>query len=90
MDRLDYFIRRILLIIPTFIGITFLCFTIIQFVPGGPVEQAIMRMRGGGEAARPFPLTRARPAKSPKRNANTSGSTTDSTSRFRNVIGNGS
>ena len=49
MDRLDYFIRRILLIIPTFIGITFLCFTIIQFVPGGPVEQAIMRMRGGGE-----------------------------------------
>lgn len=34
--------------IPTFIGITFLCFSIIQFVPGGPVEQALMRMRGGG------------------------------------------
>jgi microcin C transport system permease protein len=38
-----YFIRRILLMIPTFIGITFLCFTVTRFVPGGPVEQAIMR-----------------------------------------------
>ena len=33
--------------IPTFIGITLLCFGVIQFVPGGPVEQAIMQMRGG-------------------------------------------
>lgn len=45
MERRDYFIRRILLVIPTFIGITLLCFGIIQFVPGGPVEQAIMQMR---------------------------------------------
>lgn len=48
MNRIDYLIRRLLLIIPTFIGITFLCFSVIQFVPGGPVEQALMRMRGGG------------------------------------------
>ncbi|NLF93796.1 MAG: ABC transporter permease subunit [Oligosphaeraceae bacterium] len=48
MERIDYFIRRLLLVIPTFLGITFLCFTIIQFVPGGPVEQAILRMKGGG------------------------------------------
>jgi len=34
-------------VIPTFIGITLLCFGVIQFVPGGPVEQAIMQMRGG-------------------------------------------
>jgi len=47
MERFDYFIRRFLLVIPTFIGITLLCFTIIQFVPGGPVEQVIMQMRGG-------------------------------------------
>ncbi|MBI3039744.1 ABC transporter permease subunit, partial [bacterium] len=39
----SYFIRRFLLIIPTFLGITFLCFTITRFVPGGPVEQAILR-----------------------------------------------
>jgi microcin C transport system permease protein len=52
MERLDYFIRRLLLVFPTFLGITLICFAIIQFVPGGPVEQAIMRMRGGagGEA----------------------------------------
>lgn len=48
MERLDYFIKRLLLIIPTFIGITLLCFMLIQFVPGGPVEQAIMQMKGIG------------------------------------------
>ncbi len=50
MERMDYFIRRFLLVIPTFIGITLLCFLLIQFVPGGPVEQAIMRMKGIGAA----------------------------------------
>ncbi len=48
MDRISYFLRRLLLVIPTFLGITIICFTICQFVPGGPVEQAIMRMRGVG------------------------------------------
>jgi microcin C transport system permease protein len=53
MHRLSYFIRRLLLIIPTFLGITLVCFGLIQFVPGGPVEQALMQMRGmqSGEAA---------------------------------------
>lgn len=49
MDRLSYFIRRLLLVIPTFIGITFTCFLLCQFVPGGPVEQAILQMRGAGD-----------------------------------------
>ena len=48
MERLDYFIKRFLLIVPTFLGITILCFLLIQFVPGGPVEQAIMKMKGIG------------------------------------------
>lgn len=48
MERLHYFIRRLLLVIPTFVGITLLCFGIIQFVPGGPVEQIIMQMKGVG------------------------------------------
>jgi microcin C transport system permease protein len=43
---MDYFVRRILLVIPTFIGITLLCFLITQFIPGGPVEQIIMQMKG--------------------------------------------
>ncbi|CAN2041442.1 microcin C transport system permease protein [Candidatus Magnetomoraceae bacterium gMMP-15] len=50
MERLNYFIRRLILVIPTFIGITVLCFGLIQFVPGGPVEQAIMKMKGIGTA----------------------------------------
>lgn len=50
MERMDYFIRRFLLVIPTFIGITILCFGLIQFVPGGPVEQIIMQMKGIGTA----------------------------------------
>jgi len=37
-----YFVRRILLIIPTFVGITMLSFCIMQVVPGGPVEQMVM------------------------------------------------
>lgn len=48
MERLNYFIRRFLLVIPTFLGITILCFGLIQFVPGGPVEQIIMKMKGIG------------------------------------------
>ncbi len=53
MDRLSYIIRRFLLVIPTFLGITILCFSLTRFLPGGPVEMKLMRMRGeggGGEA----------------------------------------
>ena len=38
-----YFIRRLLLIIPTFIGITLAVFVVMHFVPGGPVERQIMQ-----------------------------------------------
>jgi len=36
-----YFLRRLLLTIPTFIGITLLVFVITRFVPGGPVERMV-------------------------------------------------
>jgi microcin C transport system permease protein len=48
MERMEYFLRRLLLIVPTFIGITLVCFTITQFVPGGPVEQMLGRMKSVG------------------------------------------
>ena len=48
MERIHYFIRRLLLVVPTFLGITLVCFALIQFVPGGPVEQMLMRMKGVG------------------------------------------
>lgn len=35
----NYFLRRLLLIIPTFIGITLLVFAITRVVPGGPIER---------------------------------------------------
>jgi len=55
----SYFLRRFLLVIPTFLGITVVAFFIMHFVPGGPVERQIMRMRmaaitegvGGGVGA---------------------------------------
>ena len=37
----SYFIRRFLLIIPTFLGITLLVFTLTRLVPGGPIERAL-------------------------------------------------
>lgn len=43
---LAYIIRRLLLIIPTLIGIMIINFVIIQFAPGGPVEQAIAEFQG--------------------------------------------
>ncbi len=50
-DRVSYLLRRTLLVIPTFIGITFACFLLCQFVPGGPVEQAMLKMRGDGSSS---------------------------------------
>lgn len=41
----SYFIRRLLLVIPTFIGITIMVFTITRFVPGGPIERIINEYR---------------------------------------------
>ena len=37
----SYFIRRLLLIIPTFIGVTILVFTLTRLVPGGPIERML-------------------------------------------------
>jgi microcin C transport system permease protein len=40
-----YIIKRILLMIPTILGVLTITFIIAQFVPGGPVEQVIAEMR---------------------------------------------
>jgi len=41
-----YIIRRLLLVIPTLIGVMIINFAIVQIVPGGPVEQMIAQMTG--------------------------------------------
>ncbi len=38
-----YILRRLLLIIPTLLGIMVINFALVQFVPGGPIEQIICR-----------------------------------------------
>jgi microcin C transport system permease protein len=43
-----YIVHRLLLIIPTLLGIMLLNFVIIQVAPGGPVEQAIAQLAGEG------------------------------------------
>ncbi len=41
-----YILRRLLLMIPTILGIMLISFTIIQFAPGGPVERIIAQLQG--------------------------------------------
>ena len=46
-----YILRRVLLMIPTLLGIMAISFALIQFAPGGPVEQVIAKLTGqaGGD-----------------------------------------
>ena len=41
----SYVLRRIMLMVPTFIGISLIFFVILQLAPGGPLEQELMRYR---------------------------------------------
>ena len=44
---LTYILKRLLLMVPTLLGVMTLTFLLIQFVPGGPVEQLMAEMRAG-------------------------------------------
>ena len=48
---LSYILKRMALMIPTLLGILTLTFVVIQFVPGGPVEQALAEARMGAGGA---------------------------------------
>ena len=43
---LAYIARRVLLMIPTILGILFISFVIVQFAPGGPVERILAQLQG--------------------------------------------
>ncbi len=43
-----YLLRRLALMLPTLFGIILINFTVVQFAPGGPVEQALSELRGRG------------------------------------------
>tara|TARA_R110002074_G_scaffold40481_8_gene108262 strand:+ start:146 stop:1237 length:1092 start_codon:yes stop_codon:yes gene_type:complete len=49
-----YILRRLLLVIPTLIGVMIINFTLVQFVPGGPIEQIIANMEGQGSVTSGF------------------------------------
>ena len=51
---IGYVLKRLLLMIPTLFGILLVTFAVIQFVPGGPVDQMVQQLTGrgqGGEVA---------------------------------------
>ena len=51
---LAYVLKRLLLMVPTLLGVLLVTFVVIQFVPGGPVEQMVAQLQGrdsGGEGA---------------------------------------
>ncbi len=43
-----YLVRRLLLVIPTLFGIIAINFVVVQFAPGGPVEQMVAELKGHG------------------------------------------
>ena len=47
----NYFLRRLLLMIPTFLGSTVLVFIVLQMAPGGPIEQMMLELQMGGAVA---------------------------------------
>ncbi|WP_018235333.1 microcin C ABC transporter permease YejB [Ensifer sp. BR816] len=47
-----YILRRLLLMIPTIIGIMAISFAVVQFAPGGPVEQVISDLTNAGGSDR--------------------------------------
>ena len=46
-----YILKRLLLMIPTLLGVLLLTFVVIQFVPGGPVEQYLAEAKAGAAGA---------------------------------------
>ena len=48
---LPYILKRLMLMVPTLLGVLTLTFVVVQFVPGGPVEQLILELKGRGDAA---------------------------------------
>ena len=47
----SYIIRRLLLMIPTLLGIMLVSFAVVQFAPGGPIERIIAQLSGSDTGA---------------------------------------
>ena len=58
-----YILRRLLLVIPTLLGIMIMNFALTQFVPGGPIEQIIAEMEAAVTSLREFPAVGVKSSK---------------------------
>ena len=84
---LSYIIRRLLLIIPTLLGILLINFIIIQAAPGGPVEQMISQIKGHNvDSISRIAGTDKGEVLSQSTNIQTS-SSTDASSKYRGSLG---
>ncbi|SDP78859.1 microcin C transport system permease protein [Rhodoferax sp. OV413] len=48
---LAYILKRLLLMVPTLLGVLLITFVVVQFVPGGPVEQYMAEAKAGAGAS---------------------------------------
>ncbi len=71
-----YILKRLLLMIPTLLGVMLLTFVIIQFVPGGPIEQVISQLENPEGGSR-----------LDSGNENTSQGSSEVTSKYRGAQG---
>ncbi|MBT7956115.1 MAG: microcin ABC transporter permease, partial [Rhodospirillaceae bacterium] len=84
---LAYIIRRLLLIIPTLFGIMVINFFVVQFAPGGPVEQAIAKIQGTAIDATASISGASQGDTSPGGQAKTIGSDSGAASKYRGARG---
>lgn len=57
VNMISYLLKRLALVVPTFLGITVLMFAITRFVPGGPVERMLANMQPQGESGSALSLS---------------------------------
>jgi microcin C transport system permease protein len=85
---LAYIIRRLLLMIPTLLGILLINFVVLQFLPGGPVEQVIAQLTGTAvEATSRVSGTAGGEVGGEQRTAARQGGDTGLTSKYRGAQG---
>jgi len=83
---LAYIVRRLLLIIPTLLGIMVINFVVIQVAPGGPVEQVIAELTGQGVEATTR-VTRESSELAPSGQQSSASSSGTNTSKYRGAQG---
>jgi microcin C transport system permease protein len=81
-----YLFRRLLLVVPTLLGIILINFAVVQFAPGGPVEQMLAELKGqAGSTLGRLSGESQGETRAPQRAENTGGDS--SSTRYRGARG---